>query len=131
MSTETPRTDRMIRRRDEIAACEVVAADLARTIERELTAAQQEIERLQALILRISEAYDATIAEQAKEIERLREALRSLVKHGGPVIEYKYKCGTVVDGNVAVGDLSSSVTFPAARVALAAARRALGEEGKV
>lgn len=46
MSTETPRTDRMIRRRDEIAACEVVAADLARTIERELTAAQQEIERL-------------------------------------------------------------------------------------
>lgn len=72
MSTETPRTDRMIRHRDEIAACEVVAADLARTIERELTAAQQEIERLQALILRISEAYDATIAEQAKEIERLR-----------------------------------------------------------
>lgn len=79
MSTETPRTDRMIRRRDEIAACEVVAADLARTLERELIGAQAELEAItEAIGTRDGHssvphviALKATIAEQAKEIERL------------------------------------------------------------
>lgn len=87
MSTETPRTDRMIRRRDEIAACEVVAADLARTLERELIGAQAKLEAItEAIGTRDGHssvphviALKATIAEQAEEIERLRDGLSGLL----------------------------------------------------
>lgn len=65
MSTETPRIDRiafMARfTRDALGTFEAVHADSARQLERELTAAQ------------------STIAEQAKEIERLRDGLSGLL----------------------------------------------------
>lgn len=128
MSTETPRTDRMIRRRDEIAACEVVAADLARTLERELIGALTELEAITDAIgtrgghSSVSHviALKATIAEQAKENERLREALRGIEKALRTDSRDKSIIGDEVEYH-----LDGQTMY----LAINAARRALGEEG--
>ena len=44
--SDTPRTNRVTRARSEIASTSVVDSDFARTLERELSAAQNEVERL-------------------------------------------------------------------------------------
>ena len=48
--SDTPRTNRVTRARSEIASTSVVDSDFARTLERELSAAQNEVERLHGII---------------------------------------------------------------------------------
>lgn len=112
MSTETPRTDRMIRHRNEIAAGEVVAADWVRTLERELSA--QEVQ-MNSVRYRAEKA-ERELAAAQQEIERLRAALREAARGFG--LAY-----------VTAAKHLHDETLLHCGHHEAAARRALGEEG--
>lgn len=63
--SDTPRTNRVTRARSEIASTSVVDSDFARTLERELSASQAEVERLREAMQKLAnEAF--AIAEMAR-----------------------------------------------------------------